>query len=155
MDYIAGILEIIAIWITGDKNRWGWMLGVVCCFFWLGYVFMTGTAYGILIPTIPCLIINIRNFIKWSHKQPSAEEGDKMASDLEKENETDIQLLRRMLAFAYCGASLYADDGELQDNTMLPCIDFKRDEVPTIKAKMHQRATTFWNECHSGAEGGQ
>lgn len=48
--------------------------------------------------------------------------------------------LRQMLAFAYCGMKLYADDGELQDNRALPYIDFKRDPVPVIQAKMTQRA---------------
>lgn len=49
--------------------------------------------------------------------------------------------LREMLAFAYCpGATLYADDGELQDNRAFPSIDFKRDDVITLQTKMTERA---------------
>jgi hypothetical protein len=48
--------------------------------------------------------------------------------------------LRRMLAFAYSGANLYTDDGELQDNARQPYIDFLRDSPEQIKAKMRDRA---------------
>lgn len=35
MDVIAGILELIAICIVGEKNRWGWALGILCCILWI------------------------------------------------------------------------------------------------------------------------
>lgn len=47
--------------------------------------------------------------------------------------------LRSLLAVAYTGAALYCDDGELQDNRMLPAIDFKRDDPETIRQKMYRR----------------
>ena len=40
--------------------------------------------------------------------------------DLEKENRT----LRRLLCFKIAGSKGYYDDGELQDNTEKPFIDF-------------------------------
>ena len=42
------------------------MIGIVCCISWLIYVFYTGTAYGILIPTFGALILDIIYFVKWS-----------------------------------------------------------------------------------------
>jgi hypothetical protein len=53
--------------------------------------------------------------------------------------QVDNKKLRQMLAFAYCGYRLYPDDGELQDNTEHPCIDFKRDSVDDIQHKIQQR----------------
>lgn len=47
--------------------------------------------------------------------------------------------LRRMLAFAYTGAALYIDGGELQDNREEPFIDFLRDDPDEIRHKMDQR----------------
>lgn len=48
--------------------------------------------------------------------------------------------LREMLAHLYAAPhALYSDDGELQDNNVNPCIDFKRDSVDEIKTKMQQR----------------
>lgn len=48
--------------------------------------------------------------------------------------------LRALLALRIGGVSLYTDDGELQDNTVTPCIDFLRDTVPAIKRKLRERA---------------
>lgn len=63
--------------------------------------------------------------------------------------------LRRMLAFSYAGASLYVNDGELQDNSRLPVIDFKRDSVEEIQEKMRRRAAgsgpAGWDLVRPGA----
>lgn len=47
--------------------------------------------------------------------------------------------LRELLAYAYAGASLYTDDGELQDSRRAPFIDFLRDSPDDIAAKMRKR----------------
>lgn len=51
----------------------------------------------------------------------------------------DEQTLRRLLAYRVAGALLYADDGELQDNSTFPYIDFKRDPVSVIEQKLIDR----------------
>lgn len=51
----------------------------------------------------------------------------------------EAQVLRRLLAYRVAGAKLYADDGELQDNTTWPHIDFRRDSVDTIENKLGDR----------------
>jgi len=45
--------------------------------------------------------------------------------------------LRRLLAFAH--GVTYADDGELQDSSDFPFIDYKRDTAEALKAKIYQR----------------
>ena len=47
--------------------------------------------------------------------------------------------LRLMLAQSLCGGSLYTDDGEIQDNSYMPYIDYKRDSADEIRAKLMQR----------------
>lgn len=42
-------------------------------------------------------------------------------------------------AMAYCGAALYGDDGELQDNRTFPPIDFRHDSAMEIRRKIHER----------------
>lgn len=51
----------------------------------------------------------------------------------------DTLLLRKLLALRYAGTNLYADDGELQDNSELPSIDFLRDAPHAIHRKMIER----------------
>lgn len=48
--------------------------------------------------------------------------------------------LRTLLAVRVSGSALYHDDGELQDNSVRPFIDWKRDTITTIKQKLLQRA---------------
>lgn len=55
------------------------------------------------------------------------------------------QVLRRLLAYRVAGARLYADDGELQDNTAQPCIDFRRDSVDAIETALGQRSLAAFN----------
>lgn len=48
-------------------------------------------------------------------------------------------MLRRLLAGQVAGALLYADDGELQDTTNFPYIDFLRDSPEEIQRKLLAR----------------
>lgn len=50
--------------------------------------------------------------------------------------------LRRMLCLAHAGATAYLDDGEAQDASAHPAIDFLRDDVATLREKLRQRATS-------------
>ena len=52
----------------------------------------------------------------------------------------DDYRLRAMLAFRCAGPSLYGDDGELQDCSVLPHIDFKNDSPSEISRKLIKRA---------------
>lgn len=58
--------------------------------------------------------------------------------------DTELKL-RRLLAFSYGGPALYADDGELQDGSELPAIDFLRDSPDTIRHKMQERGINRYN----------
>lgn len=50
------------------------------------------------------------------------------------------RLLREMLAIRVAGVTgLYTDDGELQDSSELPMIDFKRDSAEEIRRKLTER----------------
>ena len=54
---------------------------------------------------------------------------------LRAENEA----LRDLLCSAHAGALAYRDDGEMQDNTARPCIDFKRYTPEQIRAALRNR----------------
>ncbi len=69
MDLIAGGIEALAILLVGEKNRWGWMIGILCCILWIAYVLINKVTYGILIPTILTLLIDIWYFRKWKNKR--------------------------------------------------------------------------------------
>lgn len=51
----------------------------------------------------------------------------------------DESTWREGWAFAYSGTRLYGDDGELQDNSEQPFIDWRRDSATEILAKIRER----------------
>ncbi len=59
------------------------------------------------------------------------------------------QILRELLAIRVAGVSLYRDDGELQDNTVMPTIDFKRDSARVIAQKLIERNDKTWATARS------
>lgn len=68
-------------------------------------------------------------------------------------NETELQslraenkLFREMLAFNLGGANLYCDDGELQDASERPFIDWKRDSAQEIQDKISQRNLNYFRK---------
>jgi hypothetical protein len=58
---------------------------------------------------------------------------------------TELEL-RRLLAIHATGSSLYCDDGELQDCTKYPFIDFLRDSPELIRLKIQQRNLNLLNK---------
>ena len=69
MDFIAGLLELSGLWIVGNKSKWGFILNILCGLCWITYVLINQHTYGLLIVVVPALIINTRNFIKWSKEK--------------------------------------------------------------------------------------
>ena len=69
------------------------------------------------------------------------------ASKLKEENVK----LRALLALAYSGANIYADDGELRDCSVYPFIDYKRDSVELIAFKIQQRSIKRYEQSQTGS----
>jgi len=77
-----------------------------------------------------------RNWCDNCPKKKAASPVQGAASDEQPRAE---QVLRQLLAYRVAGAKLYDDDGELQDNSVHPFIDFKRDAVDAIETKLYER----------------
>jgi len=67
MDWISGFIELLAKYVVGRKNKWGWVLHLIAGVLWT-YIAFSTHIYGLLIITIPAFFLNIWNFIKWSRK---------------------------------------------------------------------------------------
>lgn len=67
MDYFAGLIEILAKYIVGRKNKWGWLIHIFSGLLWTVIAFRI-KVYGLLIITVPAFFINLYNFWKW-HKE--------------------------------------------------------------------------------------
>ena len=49
INIVASIFDIVQIYLLSHKNRWGFIYGILSGLLWVLYVFMTHSAYGILI----------------------------------------------------------------------------------------------------------
>ena len=68
MDWIAAIFELSGSWLIGNRWRLGFILNALGCCTWI-YVALKTQVYGLLLVVIPAIIINTRNYIKWTEKQ--------------------------------------------------------------------------------------
>lgn len=69
MDWIAAILELSGKWVTGRKNRYGWLFSTGAAVCWVLYVVITWSMHSLLIIAVPAVVINLWNFRKWSKSQ--------------------------------------------------------------------------------------
>ncbi len=68
MDWIAGLIELIAIWTIGNKNRKAFLLFIIGNILW-SYIAIKTELYGLLLVTFPAILLNIRNYYKWQNKE--------------------------------------------------------------------------------------
>lgn len=67
MDLIAGLLELLATWLVGNKNKVAFIFYNMANLFWI-YVAIDRKIYGLLVVVVPAVVINIRNYIKWGKR---------------------------------------------------------------------------------------
>ena len=65
LDWIAGLFELSGSWTIGNKKKIGFLLNIIGCSCWIIVAFKS-KVYGLLLVVIPAIVINIRNFIKWT-----------------------------------------------------------------------------------------
>jgi len=68
ISWIAGAIELTGNWVIGNKNRWGFVINMVCCVLWVYVALISSEARGLLLVVIPAFFVNFRNFIKWRDK---------------------------------------------------------------------------------------
>ena len=67
IDFVAGGLELTALYAVGNKKRYSFLLGVLVDLLWM-YVAITARIYGLLLVVIPAMVLNIRNYVKWGRE---------------------------------------------------------------------------------------
>ena len=65
IDWLAGGFDLVGCYIVGDKKKIGFVLNVVGNLGWV-YVALSTKIYGLLLVVLPALVLNVRNYRKWS-----------------------------------------------------------------------------------------
>lgn len=68
MDWIASISMLVANFIIGRKIKWGWILFILSCLFWVWYAlfYLHPAQYGLVPASVINLAIGVSSFIKWN-----------------------------------------------------------------------------------------
>lgn len=66
--YILSALSLTSLWLMGNKNIWGIVVGLINQILWITYALML-KQYGLLIGVFAYTIIHIRNLVKWKTEE--------------------------------------------------------------------------------------
>ena len=66
--FILSALSLLSLWLMGNKNKLGIVVGLANQLLWVVYAVML-KQYGLLIGVIAYMIIHIRNLAKWSKEK--------------------------------------------------------------------------------------
>ena len=77
---IAGIVELLAAYIIGNKQKIGWLLEIVADIIWIYLGWIHKEIIGVWIICFPDLIISTRNYLIWE-KEEKEKTKNNMASN--------------------------------------------------------------------------
>ena len=63
--YLLSIISLVTLWLIGNKNKAGFILGLLNQILWIWYALML-KQYGLLVGVMAYAVIYIRNLIKWN-----------------------------------------------------------------------------------------
>ena len=64
MSYIISVISLLSLWLVGNKNKWGWIIGILNQGLWTVYAIKL-QQWGLLIGVVAYTIVDIRNLLKW------------------------------------------------------------------------------------------
>jgi len=65
MDYLAGSLELLGVWMIGNLQRKGFVVCLSCNAMWI-LVAMQSGVYGLIPVSIAMAFVNTRNYRRWA-----------------------------------------------------------------------------------------
>lgn len=68
LDWLAMLMSLLAVYLLGNKNRFGFLSFVLANFTWLVLGVFWMQSYGIAIGNFVFLIMNMRGFFAWNIK---------------------------------------------------------------------------------------
>jgi uncharacterized membrane protein YeaQ/YmgE (transglycosylase-associated protein family) len=69
MHWLAGLLELSAKWLVGNKKKSGFIVHIISGIVWSIVAYQhPEVAGGLMIIVLPSIVINIRNYVKWRHE---------------------------------------------------------------------------------------
>lgn len=64
----TSVVTVCGMWLAGNKNVWGWYLGIANQALWLTFI-ITFDAWGLLPLLVVLLFVYSRNVFRWKREQ--------------------------------------------------------------------------------------
>lgn len=64
---LAGLLELIGIWLVGKKKRIGFIFSIIGCVLWIFVSVFSLPAVGLLLVVVPAIVVNTKNYVTWKN----------------------------------------------------------------------------------------
>ena len=63
---LAGLFEVTAVYLVGTrKNKYGFIVAMLCNTFWIAFSLLTASAWGLLIVCPLAFVMNARGYARW------------------------------------------------------------------------------------------
>lgn len=62
---LAALLELIGIYYIGNRKIIGWIINIAGNVCWLYFVYLLGSAYGLILLAVFSIILNARGYRNW------------------------------------------------------------------------------------------
>lgn len=66
LDWLAMALSLLAVWLIGNKNQWGFIVFICANLLWIVLGMTLLNSLGILLGNFFFLVTNIRGFVRWN-----------------------------------------------------------------------------------------
>jgi nicotinamide riboside transporter PnuC len=63
---VAAIFELAAVYLVGQKDKKGFLVGIIGNILWITYSLLTFSAFGLILVCSLVFILNIRGYILWT-----------------------------------------------------------------------------------------
>lgn len=70
--YILSVFSVLSLWLMGDKNIYGIVIGLIGQLLWIVYAIFL-KEYGLLIGVFAYTAVHIRNLVKWVQETKGSE----------------------------------------------------------------------------------
>lgn len=72
-DWAAMVFTFLSLYLLGNRNRLGFVMGIGANFFWFSYGYMSGSVANMLCSVV-VMLLQFRGWRKWAHDSgPAAE----------------------------------------------------------------------------------
>ena len=65
LSILAGILELLGIYLLGKKIKWGFISNIIAGILWISFSIITHSAFGLIIVCSTGFILNSKGYLHW------------------------------------------------------------------------------------------